>query len=398
VRELATASLASGAVLEGRVLNAGAPAAGASLLVTAEVDGPSLRLFESDLCWVEERFERRSARLVAGPSGDFVLRGLAPGPYALTPVALDPATPLLQGRVDAVEVTAPESSVLVELQLARVSLVLERADGSPASSRATLTQGARALALDVGTSGACAFAVEPFDPCRVDVQGGLWLPAHFELDAPGPGSTHVERLVLEPAPSRSGLALALTMPAGVGLDHVVLELHPQGGDGRPAAEPLLRRASIDAGLARAEAPPGTYGVGLFAGGHYEHYTAFLLPVRFDAHLAPGAERALDVALALGGRLRLHVTDPDGGWVPARCVVRDAAGEELGVRFLSWRPERVHNRAGRLWALGPNDVYPNLAPGDYEIELSAPGRETLVVPARVRAGAVSDVRVELGVAR
>ena len=398
LRELVSAPLATGALLEGRVLNAGGPAEGVPLLIVSGVPGRAVRVLEHDLLWVEGRFEPRSARLVTGPGGGFALPGLAPGPYGLTPLGLDRDTPQLKGSARPYGVTAPASGVLIELELARVRLELERADGSPASGRATLTQGARALAIDVGASGTCSFAVAPFGACRVGVQGGLWLPARFELDAPGPGETHVERVVLEPAPSRSGLVIALSVPAGIELGHVVFELHPLGADERPAAEPLLRRASIEGGLVRAEAPPGSYGVGLFAGGHYEHYTALLQPVRFDARLAPGGERALEIALALGGRLRLHVTDPDGGFLAASCVVRDAAGEELGVRFLCWRPERVHNRAGRLWAMGPNDVYPNLAPGDYEIELSAPGRETTTARAHVEAGAATDVHVELELAR
>jgi hypothetical protein len=129
-------------------------------------------------------------------------------------------------------------------------------------------------------------------------------------------------------------------------------------------------------------------------GTYRHYADPWRETRVPLDLAPRETRALAVTIERGARLRLSARDAGGRRLPAECVVRDARGERLDVKFLARRPETTDSDELRLSELFDSDVYPNLAPGTYTLELAAAGWLPRTVTAELVAGQHAELAPEL----
>jgi hypothetical protein len=118
-------------------------------------------------------------------------------------------------------------------------------------------------------------------------------------------------------------------------------------------------------------------------------------LRIELDLAARGHATASLALEPGGRLRIAARDRAGVLLGASCRLRDLYGVEVPVRFLLRSPDEQGFVAGeRLSERGPSDVYPNLAPGVYELELAMEGREPRVEVVQMRAGEVTSVEVVL----
>ena len=109
----------------------------------------------------------------------------------------------------------------------------------------------------------------------------------------------------------------------------------------------------------------------------------------------GIQTYAHLELERGGRLRLVARDAGGLALPANCQLRDLYGALQDVRFLLRGSEQQgFTDAGRLSERGPVDVYPNLAPGVYEVELTSGNREPVLRTVRITAGEVTELEVTL----
>ena len=390
-RDLGVLELRPGASLEGLAVCGGAPLVGASLLarpaeLAPQAGAVELGLLGTRLAWTGERFELAAVGCETGLGGGFRFDGLASGVHTLEVAALAGEVPVLPRASVITEARAPAAGLVVEVDLASVALTAQDAAGSPVAGRLFVGRPGEEEALPLGG----AFAVGSGARCRVRVEGLGYVARTLVLDAPGAGETLFERIALT-ATASGRLELAFSAP--VELDEVVLELQALDPNGSPRGAPESHRLAVQEGTVGLDVPVGRYRGAVLAASESEHYDAHLLPARFQLELT-GAGHRESVDLHLGGRLRVEVTDTDGAPLAAECTLRDAGGTEVAVRFLAFRPERLRARAARLWAPGPNDVHPNLAAGEYELELSAAGFAPLRRWVRIERDEVCEVRVEL----
>ncbi|MCE9595821.1 MAG: sigma-70 family RNA polymerase sigma factor [Planctomycetes bacterium] len=388
-------ALARGLVLEGSVTRAGEPVEHAMVGIATTGDvGLVLPLFGVRLAWRDGELHRTGAMVETDANGRFRAFGFEPGLHRLEVVRGDGAPLRSVNRLSApVLVEAPGTA---ELEIASARLELEVLDGDrrPARGTATLVGAAATKPAPLAEDGILRLDVAPFERQSVRIESLGQRTETFEFEAPGPGETLRERVWLLRDRMLAALSLVVASPdaitsAELELDFTALDVE---GDVRPH---FVRRAPIAEGRARfADLPAGRWNVRAFLGGAYRHFAELRAPCEFEIELAPTEEASHSLAFTAGGRVRIDVVDEQGRRVAANCAARDANGRELALRFVARGSERVGSAEGRLSDLATNDVYPNLAPGEYVFVFSALGRVAVERRVTVEAGKTSELAIEL----
>jgi len=391
--------------IEGRAVVGAAPAS-ASAVIEARLaaDAEStvhVQLASHGLAWSssDSRFEWRELRALAEPGGAFRLGGLRPGAYALRIASLDGALCSACASMEAMEIAAPASDVLLELSAARLEIALSPRDGQPAQARLHLASGEGARRGDYAYTRSLArgepaqLLVEPGASALVLVEAEGFRRSRRVFTAPAAGEALVEELALEPEPGRAALFLELLGPGSTPVDEATFVFAAKGGS--RLDPPLTRNVRSQDGFFRIEdVPPGMYRLKVHAGGFAQHYLAGFCPAELDVDLEAGETARSSMRLLHGARLRLDVRDETGAPLAAECALRGAGGEPLEVRFVARRPGRTAGDPRRLFGAGPHDVYPVLPPGSYELTLSAPGCADEVRAVQLRAGRLEELAVVL----
>jgi RNA polymerase sigma-70 factor (ECF subfamily) len=397
--------LVLGETIEGRAQVAAAPAdarPGIEARLAADAESTAhVQIGEKRLAWSPSasRFEWLELRTLAEPGGAFRLCGLSPGVYALRIASLDGALCSACSSMDAMEIAAPASDVLLELPAARLEVALSARAGQPAEARLHLASGEGARLGDYASARTLSrgepalLLVEPGARALVLLEAEGFRRRRSVFTAPAAGEVLREELALEAEPGRAALFLELLGPGGTPVDEATFVFAAQGGS--RLDPPLTRNVRSQDGLFRIEdLPPGIYRLKVHAGGFAEHYLAGFCPAELDVDLQAGEEARSSMRLLRGARLRLDVRDETGAPLAAECALRGSGGEPLEVRFVARRPGRTAGDPRRLLGEGPHDVYPVLPPGSYELSLSAPGCAGEARAVELRAGRVEELAVVL----
>ncbi|MCK6448852.1 MAG: sigma-70 family RNA polymerase sigma factor [Planctomycetes bacterium] len=396
--DVGTVTLDAGSRLDGRVARAGEPVERALVGIAARREfDVVLPVLGARLGWRDGEFHRSGAMVETDADGRFVANGLAAGRYTLEVLRGE-------GLRGAQKLSAPldtdaPGTVALELSSARLEIAVLDSAGRPARGAATFAiEGAPAQATasgaKFGDGGALALDLAPFATVRVTLDCPGERVETFEFDAPGPGETRFERVQLlrETLAARLELgfdAAAAALTPGDELEVDLVSLDQE----RPSR--LVRRAVVAADGTTLEAlPAGLWRVRVFVGNAYRHFAELYAPCELDVELAPHATtvRALDVRR--GGRVRCELFDEHGGRLAANASAVDALGRDLELRFVARGSERIGSALGRISDLGANDVYPNLAPGEYVFSFNAAGRERAERRVRVEAGQVHELSLVL----
>jgi RNA polymerase sigma factor (sigma-70 family) len=395
VLDVGELALSRGLALEGSVTRAGEPVERGLVGIATTGDvGVVMPLFGVRLAWRDGEFHRTGAMAETDADGRFRAFGFEPGLHRLEVVRGD-GDPLRAVKRLSAPVLA-EAPGIVELEIASARLELEVLDGDlrPARGTATLASAPTTRPTALADDGVLRLDVAPFERQSVRIESTGYRTETFEFDAPGPGETLRERVWL----LRDRLLATLTIELGISdaLGGQELELDFVAAETIDDARPrFVRRAPIVGGRARfQDLPAGRWSVHAFIGGAYRHFAELRAPLEFEIELAPTEEATRALELRPGGRVRIDVVDETGRRLAATCSARDASGAELALRFVARGSERVGSAQGRLSDLAPNDVYPNLAPGEYVFVFSALGRVPAERRVRVEAGGTSELAIEL----
>ena len=381
--------LPAGQWIEGR-----APYAGGGARVQAEIDAPGPRstVDGQELVWHAGAFERARVGADTEADGSFTLSGLAPAFHHLH--ATPSVSPGAESRAPRSRAHAPAHGLELPVFGAHVELTFVP------ELRAGLE--ARLLVRQVGRTTrsvlepARGIDVEPGVAAQITIEVEGYHPAAVELPVLEPGDL-VHELVALVADSDLGAVIFDWVDArevSVTPEKATFVFEPLGS-GATANRALVRHVRPSRGTFRVSGiPSGSWSVTAHAGGAYRHYLELSSEARVRVDVRPGGETRVRVRRQPGARLRLSAMDAAGKLVRAECRVLDAGGRALDVRFLGARAEGRTNRTGVLDGFAASDVYPNLAPGEYRVELSAEGFEPRSVYVRLAAGDYTELPVRL----
>jgi RNA polymerase sigma-70 factor (ECF subfamily) len=384
-------ALDPGLALDGTVTRAGEPVEHALVGITAPgTFDVVLPLFGARLGWRDGALHRSGAMVETDALGRFVARGFEAGSHRVEVVRAEGLRGVAR-LSPAVAVECP-GSVALEVASAKLELEVLDADRRPARGEASLAGAAQPARLDA--DGRVRLEVEPFARASVTIESPGHRTETFEFDAPGPGETRGERILLLRDSLLANLDLEVAEHGDEELE-LDFEALDESGAGTERAAKVVRRVRANAGRARLEGLPiGRWRVRAFVGNSYRHYAELLVPLVFEVELAPAATATRAIEFRRGGRVRVELVDEDGARLAGSAKLFDATGRELTARFVARGAERVGSTEGRLSELAPNDVYPNLAPGEYRFEFAAPGRIRVERRVTVEAGRVVELSIPL----
>lgn len=395
--------LEKGARLEGRWRNGAARVPFEQVRAQRPTSGSAkawIQLGGRTFAWEAGTWATSSAFARLDDEGAFAFDGLEPGMWALEPAGTLSQPALLAELTPAqmIEVSVAVERVELDLGCGYAGVQVLDESGAPRSCEVAVR-----LAEDPALQPLALLATSPIGELAVAAPSGRAL--HFEVQ--GANSVAFARSVISPAageltllelrvPSARAPAsaeLTLSGPGGPLEGEVNVVIEPAGGRG---FETIRRKVEVNAGgLTLEDLPAAPLRVELFVGGAYKHYQGHWLPLLVDLDLTDRSRAVGSLHLEPGGRLRISARDRAGVLLGATCRVRDLYGAEVPVRFLLRSPdEQGFVPGGRLSERGPSDVYPNLAPGAFELELDMEGREPRAIAVQVRAGEVTAVEVEL----
>jgi len=388
--------LRAGLGFEGRWLNGPAAAPFERFWLMPDLGplpGPDLRLGRRQLTWSEEAWRIKRVRVSLDSQGRFAVDGLEPGTYRLQP-DLWPILPLPRIE-ELVELSLPVESREFDLERGLLAIQVHAADGLPQAARVGLGVDEHSVTytydgrndLQVLLPSGSAVRLRP------DLKGE-WAPER-SVPAPGPGERLAVDLSLDAGPANARVRLIVDSEEVFGPDTVfTLTARQRGIDATPLARKVILELQ-DQSLEIADLPSGKLELELFAGAAHRHYQDFWLPARCEVDAVRGRSVEARFDLVRGGRLRVVAQAMGGTALPATCTIRDLYGLEQDVRFLLRGPEQQgFTDAGQLSARGPVDVYPNLAPGVYEVEIALGDRAPVLRTVRITAGEVSELEVQL----
>jgi RNA polymerase sigma-70 factor (ECF subfamily) len=401
------AAFARGAHVRGQVLINGLPAAaGCEVSCTTPIEGTSLRIDDHALVWAQRKLLVVASSTQSDAEGRFAIEGIEARVQRVV-VNQVPVGRILHADRD---VLAPVEGLVLDFDCARV-VVRTEAEGLPLASHILLTErGAEGGSTwGFGSTATAEALVPPGTAFAVRASQEGFVDASLEIVAPAAGET-LERVVeLDRAGASAELEVELRTPAGEAIDSAGFGLLREGATDEVRAMPggsILSRRKAD--VVRDETgagnrfrlrdlPPGRYELIVNAGGTWDGGTGYWHHDRVEVELSPGGMAEVAVDLRLGGRARVQCANRRGAWLGARCQVFDAEGREIKPAFIARGRHGVWTGHGSLNAGSPggwSEMYPNLAPGSYEIRFSEKGYRTESRTVAIAAGKTVDVAVVL----
>jgi hypothetical protein len=321
--------------------------------------------------------------------------------------------------VPSLSVEAPRDGVDIDLDFARLAFRV-RSSGRDLKDALVEVQpkdgrggGAR---LRTDDRGRCSALVPPRDAVEVRAELEGYQASTLDVVSSGPGETDTTEIEL--VRFDSTLLIELRTPdgraireAGFALFLDDAERPPPNvgasgtGSGRSMPGPwgiypaFVRDARSETGsfLIRG-VPPGSFRLLIDADGPWGSAAGYLVhpPVRVD--LAPGGQTRCVVDLVEGGRIRLSARNRRGDPLAAHCRLRDGVGSEVPILIVTRQAEgnrSTHPEVlGGLGFLGASDLFPNLPPGPYELELWLEGYRRRKQAVSIEPGKLSELQVVL----
>jgi len=393
-----------GAALGGRVVRRGLPLAGVTVQVFKTrrartdhyVTSPNARTVV--LAWIDGAMEYATKHTTSGEDGGWRLSGLRPDLYRLSAGA--PPGPRLQLGWRRHEVTARAPDHAIELECSDAVLSFSCADELASMGRGVMRvapEGRAPHAIDFrGQHGVPSFSGEPGLRVAVDIDFEGFETWRRELVLPGPGEQRDVDVKLLPAPPPASLELDIQAPPEVAIDTVTLTLFSADGGDR---EEKLTEETVDVVEGRARVggiAPGRYHALLRATNqpHGVYVQTYVREVSFPLEVTTGEHARREVEFELGGRLGIVARDSNGAPIAANVELRDAQGDALDVRYRAQSGRSSFIHVGQLSTRAANETFPNLAPGEYEVELWLDGFDRRVERVVVEAGKTTPVDVTL----
>jgi len=141
--------------------------------------------------------------------------------------------------------------------------------------------------------------------------------------------------------------------------------------------------------------PGRYRVVVRPGGPWLGGDATWMECEAEVEVPPSGDVAATIEVRRGARLRADARDAEGRLLQARCIVRDAAGSQVPVMFVSrFGHGNLTGNATTLGGDGPCSVDPALPAGRYRVEFSLDGYRSRTADADLRVGETVDVDATL----
>ncbi len=393
--EISPLELRAGGLVSGTVRDArGAPVVEGAVGVFVRAHEAMLFLPPHVLaCQRDGSIDHRSARARILPDGTFELPGLGPGPYRVTPSALG-MTGDLQASLERPALPLARD---VDFRVTGGEVRLEvRSGGTPiAGAELRIIGGERITPRTTDLHGDVHFLGFPGREYEVGVKAAGFETRTLSVTAPEEGASRTEPIDLRSLPSTASWTVTLRPPDGGTVPVAGFGFFAADSHG-PTAVPLFTRdvASTDGVFQLAGLEAGRYRAVIRPGAGWADPGSFYSEIATELSLAENSHPTADYVLRPAGRLRIGARGPDGAFLPALCTLRDVQGQTLEVAIVHRGVGTLLRYTSLLSADGPADVYPALAPGTYDVEVSLRGCRTVRTTVAIRAGVATEASVPL----
>jgi hypothetical protein len=347
-----------------------------------------------ELEWRDGRFSLSLTSAHTDREGAFVLGGLEPGPYVLTLEDVPGVDLILDA--DPLPVVAPAAGILLTPDLAHLTVTVTVEGQAAAGAAVRLIDANGASELRTGGDGIAAVLIGA--PIAYTIEADCLDATPRAVELPAAGRPLDPAVVLELPAQTVELARLVLEPRLDGeraLPRVKVTLDSEGAE---REERSLEVA--DGRFVLEELRPGRWNVLLEPdeGSIGPYYESWYRTEPFAVELVAGETARRVVDFTSGGRLRIVVKGHTGIDEHGNCTILDAAGRELPVRYVTRSYEdniiSIGSSTGATALDQPADVYPNLLPGTYLIQLDAEGYAPVERTVRVRAGEVTEVELRV----
>ena len=401
--EIAPLILRPGASITGTVTHNGRPFPGA--VVSARpiaVQGRTLRLGELEIAGSGDDAFLETGEGQTGEDGTYRVGGLLAGPCRLS--CRGPEGSRIHPDVSEWlerTVEAPAKGADLTFETARVVLEVRAGDRPPPKASSGIdgtTPEEESISFGIGTDagGLAAFEARPGAAYEVTVSSRGFRSVTRRVLAAAAGGETRERFDLEPEPAASRfLRLVLRGEGAESLKQAAVGFFAPGSEG---FFPDFTRGPLEMRSGRIEVeapPPGRWRLVVRPGGPWNGNTATWLDAETEVEVQEEGNLDVELSLRPGGRIRVAARDPEGRFVQARCVLRDATGQKVRVWFTTQHGEgNWSGHSGALGADAPAVVEPALPPGTYRVDLRQDGYLDRVEEVRVEPGRWKDLEVTL----
>jgi hypothetical protein len=395
--DLGTLKLGRGVTISGRVISSFPPEDRVSIVMAhLDVGGQWMSdTVTGQLRWEEGSLYQDYATAKVAADGTFVISGLAEREY-IVDARREPNTSRAKRSMPAQQVTAPAIGVEFFDDGALVRLrARERATGEAIKKNLMLRfEGESfppngALASDAGVPR--AFYVDPLTDFRgvASVDGYKDVP--FAFVTPGAGGVLEQDLLFDVAPQARDVRFRVVTEEGEPVSEVLASLEPATkGAGRVVT--VLPPTNEGGRFVMSSAPNDPLRLTVsYHGRRIPGAPNLLVPGTVD--VPPDLREELTVVLRNGGLVELHVTNPAGEPLPARCGLIGADGTVVPLRCMEEGPPIAEfdgwvGPRGRALAVQP------LTPGRYELRVDWNDHTPATVPVEISAGEITTTKVVL----
>lgn len=382
-----------GVAVRGEVRFRGARLAGAEVRAAPKrPDATWLSMPGARLVWTETGLLHGKAVVTADENGRFAVGGLRPGAYRIqVSDAPDTLMHMACGRDSRQVVDAPATDVVLTLAGCEITLAIVKG-GRPLANPNLMIHGrGGSMSCTLNASGEIVLLMPAGETYYVSVWGDGLPQRDLTLEAPADQATHREVIELGTEAAKPQLVVTLAAP---GEAQVML-----AGFGffKPSARWAFDRRDVKAKDGRfviERLQPGTYVMKVRAGGAWWGGHGHYLQESRTVTVPEEGEAEIRLALRPGGRLRIVARNPEGDVVAAPCTIRDAAGAEMAVSYVTRTEHGLTSSGGSLGGQVGSNVDPALPAGTYEIALAHKDYFPKRLTVEVVAGQTKDVEIAL----
>lgn len=390
-------ALDPGHPIEGRVLLNGEPLPGASVRAYPQIDGDEMKLQQVHATWSEGRLLADSRLEKTDAEGRFRFHGQDRSPRNLRVIAVDDY--FMRNRSIGWSerlVTAPAEDLELRLEAAIVDLQIVAGSEPLKDVRIGMaTPNATWRSTRSSPTGEVTVLLPVNKPMVIFAEHKQHEKAERTLAGLGPGTRVREVLDMGPAKATASLRVTLKKPDGSPVTSAgfVVEEDTDEPFFLGFEEGLGLRTSKTGVYVLDNLQPGPSIVAVFPERRPDAHHGTWLVQQERVVLVEGREASLDVATRRGASIVVSVKDGTGGRLESFATLRSAGGEELDVTWF-WSTETSASMSSSGPGAAPSTMLPPLAPGEYELDVSADGYRSRKVRFQAAAGETKPLDVVL----